>query len=56
MINLILCKLPICPNSIIDLKLGFVVFVLGYTSKFFPIKKEIFGFLNVALAGLLNFP
>ena len=29
--------------------------VLGYTSTFFPINKEIFGFFNVALAGLLNF-
>ena len=29
--------------------------VLAYNSKFFPINKEIFGFLNVALAGLLNF-
>ena len=29
--------------------------VLGYNSKFFPINKDIFGFLNVALAVLLNF-
>ena len=29
--------------------------ILGYTSKSFSIKKEIFGYLNVAPAGLLNF-
>ena len=29
--------------------------VLGCTSKFFPINKEILGPLNVALAELLNF-
>ena len=40
------------PNSSIDSKLGFFVLVLRY--KFFPINQEIFGFLNVALAGLLN--
>ena len=44
------------PSSPIDSKLGFFVLVLGYTSKFFPINKKIFGFLNVALAGLQIFP
>ena len=34
----------------------FLVLVLGCTSKFFPINKEILGFLNVALARLLIFP
>ena len=29
--------------------------VLGYTSKMFPIHKEILGFLDVALAGYLSF-
>ena len=63
--SLILWKLPTLfstvklrsnfSNSSIDSKLGFFVLVLGYTSKFFPINKKIFGFLNVALAGLLNF-
>ena len=43
---------PNFPNSSIDSKLGFFVLVLRY--KFFPINQEIFGFLNVALAGLLN--
>ena len=44
------------PNSSIDslhsFQMGiFWVLVLGSTSRFFPIKKEILGFLNVALAG-----
>ena len=61
--SLILWKLPTLfstvklrsnfPNSSIDSKLGFFVLVLRY--KFFPINQEIFGFLNVALAGHLNF-
>ena len=60
--SLILWKLPILfstvklrsnfPNSSIDSKLGISVLVLRY--KFFPINQEIFGLLNVALAGLLN--
>ena len=60
--SLILWKLPTLfstvklrsnfPNSSIDSKLVFFVLVLR--CKIFPIKKEIFGFLNVALAGLLN--
>ena len=60
--SLILWKLPTLfstvklrsnfSNSSIDSKLGFFVLVLRY--KFFPINQEIFGFLNVALAGLLN--
>ena len=29
--------------------------ILGYTSKSFSINKEIFGYLNVAPAELLNF-
>ena len=33
----------------------FWVLVLGCTSRFFPINKKILGFLNVALAGLLDF-
>ena len=40
------------PNSSIDPKLGFFVLVLCY--KFFPTNQEIFGFLNVALTGLLK--
>ena len=37
-------------------KIGiFWVLVLNCTSKFFPINKEILGFFNIALAGLLNF-
>ena len=48
------------PNSSIDFlhrfQIGiFWVLVLGCTSRFFPINKEILGFLNVALAGLLDF-
>ena len=44
------------PNSSIDFlhrfQIGiFWVLVLGCTSRFFPINKEILGFLNVALAG-----
>ena len=64
--SLILWKLPTLfstvklrsnfSNSSIDSKLGFFVLVLGYTSKFFPINEKIFGFLNVALAGLPVFP
>ena len=60
--SLILWKLPTLfstvklrsnfPNSSIDSKLGFFVLVLRY--KFFPINQEIFGFLNVTLARLLN--
>ena len=60
--SLILWKLPTLfstvkrrsnfPNSSIDSKLGFFMLVLGY--KFFSINQEIFGFLNVALTGLLN--
>ena len=42
------------PNSSIDSKLGFLLLVLGYTFKFFPINQVIFGFLNAALVGLLN--
>ena len=65
--TLMLCKLHTClilnsqtldilfPKSSIDSKLGFFVLILGYTFKFFPINKKIFGFSNVALAGLLNF-
>ena len=63
--SLILWKLPTLfstvklrsnfSNSSIDSKLGFFVLVLGYTSNFLPINKAIFGFLNVALAGLLHF-
>ena len=37
-------------------KIGiFWVLVLGCTSKFFPVHKQILGFLNVALSGLLYF-
>ena len=37
-------------------KLGFfLVLVSGCNSRFFPIHKEILGFLNVALSGLLIF-
>ena len=62
MISLILCKLPIL-FSTVKLNVGpklfpnwdFEVLVLGCTSKFFPIHKEILEFLNVALAGLLSF-
>ena len=60
--SLILWKLPTLfstvklrsnfSNSSIDSKLGFFVLVLRYN--FFPINQEIFGFLNAALAGLLN--
>ena len=60
--NLILWKLPTLfstvklrsnfPNSSIDSKVIFFVLVLRY--KFFPINQEIFGFLIVALTGLLN--
>ena len=42
-------------NSSIDSKLGFWVLVLRCVFKFFPIQKEILGYLNVALAGILNF-
>ena len=50
-------------NSSIDSKLWFLsvqncyfwVLVFGYSSKLFPIHKEILGCLNVALNGLLNF-
>ena len=41
------------PKSSIDSKLEFLCW--SYASTFFPINKEIFEFLNVALAGLLNF-
>ena len=40
------------PNSTIDSKLGLV---LGCTSRFFLINQKILWFLNVALAGLLDF-
>ena len=43
------------PNLSIDSKLGLLSFGLRYTSKFFQLYKEILGFLNVTLSGLLNF-
>ena len=66
--SLALCKLPTLLLTV-KLRLGhkfsqcihrfkigiFWVLVLGCTSKFFPINQEIFEFLNVGLAGLLNF-
>ena len=66
--SLILCKLHIL-FSTVTLKLGhtfsrfihifkirtFWLLALGCTYKLFPIYNEILGFLNVALAGLLNF-
>ena len=38
-----------------EAKYGFWELDLGSTPKFFPFHKDIFGFLNVALAGLFNF-
>ena len=60
MSSFILCNLPILLSTVklkfskssLDSKLGLFVLVLGYTSKLFPINKDIFGFLNVAPAGL----
>ena len=57
-----LCLLPVL-FSTVKLNLGpkhfpnwdFGVLVLGCTSKFFRIRKEISEFLNVALDGLLSF-
>ena len=67
--SLNLCKLPIVFSKaklrfghkfsqfIHKFKIGICwLLVLGSTSKFFPINKEILGFLNVALARLLIFP
>ena len=64
----LLCKLPIL-FSTVKLRLGlkffqfihrfkigiFWVLMFGCTSKFFPINQDILGYLNVALAGLVNF-
>ena len=54
--SLILRKLPKFSQFIRRFKVGiFWVLVLGCTSKFFPINKEILGFLNIAPARLLIF-